>query len=114
MIMNLWGNGCGVQTVDQHTPGTNLLRYTATWCKAEIEGKHGKCADGYRGGRGRYYLEASRALLDAPSGKFRHLFAAFQGAFFRPSDPKFFDQSGSSRRRPTRSTSTRQTAAPRP
>ena len=78
MIMNLWGNGCGVQTVDQHTPGTNLLRYTATWCKAEIESKHGKCADGYRGGRGRYYLEASRALLDAPSGKLRHLFCCFQ------------------------------------
>ena len=67
MIMQLWSNGVGVQIVDQHTPGTNLLRYTATWCKAQIEGKHGKCDDGYRGGRGRYYLEASRALLDAPS-----------------------------------------------
>eukprot|EP01052_Picozoa_sp_SAG31_P043597 SAG31_NODE_7314_length_1722_cov_1.138016_3_plen_146_part_00 len=47
-------------------PGTNALHYNATWCKAEIE-RLGKCGDGYRSGNGRYYLEASLNLLDAPS-----------------------------------------------
>jgi hypothetical protein len=65
-ILNLWADGTGVQIVDVHQPGSNFFRYTATWCKAEIA-RRGKCGDGYRNGNGRYYLEASRALLDAPT-----------------------------------------------
>ena len=65
-ILNLWADGTGVQVVGEHVPGRNFFRYTATWCKAEIE-RRGKCGDGYRNGNGRYYLEASLALLDAPS-----------------------------------------------
>lgn len=65
-ILNLWADGTGVQIVDDHTPGTNFFRYTATWCKDEIE-RRGKCGDGYRNGNGRYYLEASLGLLDAPT-----------------------------------------------
>ena len=61
----MWADGTGVQVVDSHTPGTNFFRYTATWCKDEIL-RRGKCGDGYRNGNGRYYLEASLQLLDAP------------------------------------------------
>ena len=66
VILNMWADGTGVQIIDEHVPGTNVLRYTATWCKDEIA-RRGKCGDGYRNGNGRYYLEASRSLLDAPS-----------------------------------------------
>jgi hypothetical protein len=65
-ILNLWADGTGVQRISKHTPGTNILHYNATWCKDEIF-QRGKCGDGYRKGRGRYYLEGPVSLLDQPS-----------------------------------------------
>jgi hypothetical protein len=65
-IMNMWGDGTGVQVIKSHTPATSVLRYDATWCKDEIA-RRGKCGDGYRDGRGRYYLEGLLSLLDAPT-----------------------------------------------
>jgi hypothetical protein len=55
-ILNLWSCDTGVQRVAAHMPFTNALHYEATWVK--------QC-DQYRGGRGRYYLENQRGLLDA-------------------------------------------------
>ena len=62
-VLNLWADGTGVQRIAEHSPGTDTLRYDATWCKDEIA-RRGKCGDGYRGGVGRYFLEGPRALLD--------------------------------------------------
>eukprot|EP00937_MAST-01D_sp_MAST-1D-sp2_P003802 g3802.t1 len=57
-VLNLWSCDTGVQRITAHdaaSPGT--LHYAATW--------EGLCDD-YRGGDGRYFLEGTRALLDAP------------------------------------------------
>lgn len=51
--------------ISKHKKNTNILYYNATWCAEEII-RRGKCADGYRNGRGRYYLEGSLNLLDSP------------------------------------------------
>ena len=57
-ILNLWSCDTGVQQIRAHDADeASVLRYNATW--------RGLC-DEYRGGDGRYYLEGSRALLDAP------------------------------------------------
>ena len=64
-VLNMWGNGVGVQRVAAHTPGTGRLQYEATWCKQDIE-RRGKCSDGFRGGNGKYFLEGTLQLLDAP------------------------------------------------
>eukprot|EP01063_Lacrimia_lanifica_P005019 TRINITY_DN1284_c0_g1_i2.p2 TRINITY_DN1284_c0_g1~~TRINITY_DN1284_c0_g1_i2.p2 ORF type:complete len:898 (+),score=463.46 TRINITY_DN1284_c0_g1_i2:62-2755(+) len=66
VVMNMWGNGVGVQRVTKHTPGDNKLYYNASWCRETIL-RRGKCADGYRNGLGRYYVEGTLALLDAPT-----------------------------------------------
>ena len=90
-ILNLWADGTGVQIVDDHQPGSNFFRYTATWCKAEIE-RRGKCGDGYRNGNGRYYLEASLALLDAPTEWF---FSKQKGVLYLyPPDGRSPDETG--------------------
>ena len=60
----MWGDGTGVQVISHHTPGTSILRWNATWCKDEIF-RRGKCSDGFREGRGRYYLEGPLGLLDS-------------------------------------------------
>ena len=65
-ILNMWADGTGVQFIEKHTPGSNMLHWNATWCAAEIA-KRGKCGDGFREGRGRYYLEGLLSLLDAPA-----------------------------------------------
>jgi len=64
-VLQLWANGVGFEPVAFHEPGSNTLHYTPQWCKAEFE-RRGKCADGYRNGEGKYYLEGTLALLDAP------------------------------------------------
>ena len=53
----------GVEKISHHVPGTHILRWNATWCKDEIS-RRGKCDDGFREGRGRYYLEGPLELLD--------------------------------------------------
>jgi len=64
-ILNLWADGTGAQVIERHRPGDGVLHYNATWCAAEVA-QRGKCGDGYRDGRGRYYLEGPVALLDQP------------------------------------------------
>ena len=57
-VLNLWSCDTGVQRITGHDAASpSVLRYTATW--------QGLC-DVYRGGDGRYYLEGSPGLLDAP------------------------------------------------
>ena len=65
VVLNMWADGTGVQLVSSHRAGDAVLHYNASWCAEEIV-ERGKCGDGYRGGRGRYYLEGPVALLDSP------------------------------------------------
>ena len=57
-VLNLWSCDTGVERITAHDAASpSVLRYNATWV--------GLC-DSYRGGDGRFFLEGTRALLDAP------------------------------------------------
>jgi hypothetical protein len=57
-ILNLYSCDTGVQKITRHSAANpGVLHYKATW--------RGLC-DNYRGGDGRYFLEGTRELLDAP------------------------------------------------
>eukprot|EP01052_Picozoa_sp_SAG31_P027309 SAG31_NODE_2544_length_5534_cov_3.478197_3_plen_1059_part_00 len=92
-VLNMWAGGSAIQHVLQHTPGTNVVRYNATWVNPARpsralldqglqhsaalpmvhESDQVTLGDSYAGGRGRYYVESGRSaasglqLLDAPS-----------------------------------------------
>jgi hypothetical protein len=57
-VFNLYSCDTGVQKISRHSAADpSVLHYRATW--------QGLC-DTYRGGDGRYFLEGTRELLDAP------------------------------------------------
>ena len=68
-VLNLWAGGTGFQVISQHRPGTNTLRYNATWINGGSPDGEGArmLGDSYAKGVGRYYLEGPLQLLDAQS-----------------------------------------------
>lgn len=57
-VLNIYSCDTGVQKITRHSAADpSVLHYHATW--------HGLC-DTYRGGDGRYFLQGTRELLDAP------------------------------------------------